>query len=458
MKSGSLRLRVTVSVTIVLAVTIVALVLVVDALFTRQVVQDQNNVLRDRAQLARQLQKQRLTADQLYEKLSIGGLVQVRITQPSGIVLGSKQVPEVDGPTPLTVTYPNGTKITLFVDAKAGPQTRLRTLLVTVGVGALIVTVLVLVFTVRFAMSPLQMMAKLARSIANGDRGRRLAPTRTDTELGSTAAAFDDMLDALEGAEARSRMSEERTKRFVADAAHELRTPIAGLQAVAESVLQQSPDSDPEERDRMMLLLVREARRAGRLVDDLLALARIDAGLDMEPQPVELRALADAEADRTRVLAPEMTVEVDGPQVTVLGDAQRLAQVLANLMNNARQATRGAGRITVGIGTAGQFAEMVVVDDGPGVAPSERERIFDRLVRLDEARASNSGGSGLGLAIARGICRVHGGDLRCEAPLPGQTGAVFRIVLPLPRSLEAPTIVFAPVTEPFQRPDPPRVI
>jgi two-component system, OmpR family, sensor kinase len=455
-KSGSLRLRVTLSVTIVLAVVIVALVLVVDVLFTRQVTQDQNSVLKDRFQLAKQLQKQRLTADQLYEKLSIGGIVQVRITQPSGLILGSEQTPEVDGPTPRTLSYPNGTKITLFVDAESGPQIRLRTVLLTVGVGALMVTVLVLVFTVRFAMSPLEVMARLARSIANGDRGRRLAPARTDTELGSTAAAFDDMLDALEGAEARSRMSEERTKRFVADAAHELRTPIAGLQAVAESVLQQSPDSDPEERDRMMLLLVREARRAGRLVDDLLALARIDAGLELQPQPVELRALADAEADRTKVLAPELTVEVDGPQVTVQGDAQRLAQVLANLMNNARQATRGTGRISVGIGTAGHFAEMVVVDDGPGVAPSERERIFDRLVRLDEARASNSGGSGLGLAIARGICRVHGGDLRCEEPLPGQTGAVFRIVLPLPRSLEEPTVVFAPVTEPFQCPDPSR--
>jgi signal transduction histidine kinase len=196
----------------------------------------------------------------------------------------------------------------------------------------------------------------------------------------------------------------------------------------------------------MLLLLVRESRRAGRLVDDLLALARIDAGLDLQHEPVDLRHLADAEADRTRVLAPELAVAVDGPSVVVPGDPQRLAQVLANLMNNARQACGGRGHITLSVGVAGGFAHLVVADDGPGVPENERERIFDRLVRLDEARASASGGSGLGLPIARGICRAHGGDLCCEAPPPGHRGAVFRITLPLPDQLDTPTIAFAPIT------------
>jgi signal transduction histidine kinase len=220
------------------------------------------------------------------------------------------------------------------------------------------------------------------------------------------------------------------------------------LQAVAESVLQQNADTDPEERDRMLLLLVREARRAGRLVDDLLALARIDAGLDLQHEPVDLRYLADAEADRTRVLAAGLAVTVDGPSAVVSGDPQRLAQVLANLMNNGRQATGGQGHIFLTVGAAGGFAHLTVIDDGPGVPEADRERIFDRLVRLDEARASASGGSGLGLPIARGICRAHGGDLRCEPPPPGHQGAVFRITLPLPTTLDAPTIAFAPVTNP----------
>jgi signal transduction histidine kinase len=192
----------------------------------------------------------------------------------------------------------------------------------------------------------------------------------------------------------------------------------------------------------MLLLLVRESRRAGRLVDDLLALARIDAGLDLQHEPVDLRQLADAEADRTRVLAPELAISVDGPSVVVSGDPQRLAQVLANLMNNARQATGGSGGIALTIGAAAGYAHLIVTDSGPGVPEADRERVFDRLVRLDEARASSSGGSGLGLPIARGICRAHGGDLRCEAPPAGHTGAVFRITLPLPVTLDAPTVAF----------------
>jgi signal transduction histidine kinase len=447
-RSGSLRLRVTLSVTIALAVVLIALVVVVNALFSRQTVQDETNLIRDRVQLANQLEKQRLAPEQLYARLSLGGLVLVRVTEPSGLVLGPKLAKAATTPAPKTVNYRNGTKITVFADAETGPQTNLRRLLIIVGISALVVTAVGLIFIVRFALRPLDQMATLARHIAGGDRGRRLAPERTDTELGRTAAAFDNMLDELEGAEQQARRAESRTRQFVADAAHELRTPVAGLQAVAESVLQQNADTDPEERDRMLLLLVREARRAGRLVDDLLALARIDAGLDLQHEPVDLRYLADAEADRTRVLAAGLAVTVDGPSAVVSGDPQRLAQVLANLMNNARQATGGQGHIFLTVGAAGGFAHLTVIDDGPGVPEADRERIFDRLVRLDEARASASGGSGLGLPIARGICRAHGGDLRCEPPPPGHQGAVFRITLPLPTTLDAPTIAFAPVTNP----------
>jgi len=448
MRSGSLRLRVTLAVTIALAVVLVGLVVVVDALFSRQTVQDETNLMRDRVQLANQLENKRLVPEQLYARLSLGGLILVRITEPSGLVLEPKGAQAAATPAPRTVTYRNGTRITFFADSETLPQANLRRLLIIVGISALVVTAVALIFIVRFALRPLDQMATLARSIAGGDRGRRLAPERTDTELGRTAAAFDDMLDGLEGAEQQARRAEAHTRQFVADAAHELRTPIAGLQAVAESVLQQNADTDPEERDRMLLLLVRESRRAGRLVDDLLALARIDAGLDLQHEPVDLRHLADAEADRARVLAPELSVTVDGPSVVVYGDPQRLAQVLANLVNNARQAAGAQGHVSLTVGAAGGFAHLIVADNGPGVPDADRERIFDRLVRLDEARARASGGSGLGLPIARGICRAHGGELRCEPPPPGIPGAVFRLTLPLATSLDAPTITFAAVPRP----------
>ena len=429
MRSTSLRLRVTLSVTTVLTVVVAALMVVIYALFNDQMVRENASIIADRVQVARKLEKRALSAYELYGKLAMGSVL-VQITEPDGTTIGPGLDRAAPVPAPQAFTTSDGTTITVFADAWAKPEAELRSLLIVAGLGAILVTAVMLVFTARFALKPLTTMANLARSTANGDRGRRLRPHRRDTELGRTAAAFDDMLDALEGAEARSRMSEERTRQFVADAAHELRTPIAGVQAVAESMLQHSPDTDLAERDRMLLLLVRESRRGGRLVNDLLSLARIDAGLDLRRQSVQLRSLAEVEADRIRVLAPNMVVEVRGAPVEVTGDAQRLTQVLANLMNNARQATREHGRIIAELDIVDQYVHLLVTDDGPGVPEEDRNRIFDRLVRLDEARARTSGGSGLGLAIARGICRAHGGDLRCESPRE-LTGAAFRIVLPL---------------------------
>ena len=269
-------------------------------------------------------------------------------------------------------------------------------------------------------------MTALARSITRGNRGRRLAPARTDTELGRTAAAFDDMLDELEGAEHQARTSEARTRQFVADAAHELRTPLAGVQAVAEAAM--APGLGAEERERMHLLLLRESHRAGRLVDDLLVLARIDAGIELRREPVELLALARGEVERVRLLDPEHAITVDGEAVTITGDAARLGQVLDNLLENARRYTGGGGAIAVQV-FGGEVAHLLVTDNGPGVPPADRERIFDRLVRLDEARSTHDGGAGLGLAIARGIARAHGGELRCIDP-PGGTGAAFELTLP----------------------------
>jgi two-component system, OmpR family, sensor kinase len=284
---------------------------------------------------------------------------------------------------------------------------------------------LVMLFTTRFALAPLDAMTGLARSITRGDRGRRLAPSRTDTELGRTAAAFDAMLDELEGAEAAARASEARTRQFVADAAHELRTPIAGVQAVAEAAI--APDLPAEERERLHLLLLRESRRAGRLVDDLLVLARLDAGLELRREPVDLLELAGAEAERLRLLAPDQQVDVGGDPVSVPGDAARLSQVVGNLLDNARRHGGPDARITVTV-SGGTHATVLVTDTGPGIPAPDRERIFDRLVRLDEARAGD--GAGLGLAIARGIARAHGGDLRCVEPPDGR-GAAFALTLPL---------------------------
>jgi two-component system, OmpR family, sensor kinase len=461
LRTASLRRRVTVSGVLVLTAVVLLLAVVTDLLFGAQSNRELRATLQDRARLADQLAHQRTDPREIVARVETP-IVKIRLTTPSGMVFGSAGPPpepsQPGGLGPRQVyragndlvsmrRLPGGRELVLVADgdAASNAQRRLRRVLIIVGLAAIAVAALVLTGTVRVALAPLDAMTALAKSITRGDRGRRLAPDRPQTELGRAARAFDDMLDALEGAERQARQaeaqarqaesvartSEGRTRRFVADAAHELRTPIAGVQAAAEAVLQAGPATDTHERERLQLLIIREAHRAGRLVEDLLSLARIDAGLELHREPVDLLTLAATEADRTRLLAPSLTVAVTGEPVLVTADPQRLAQVLANLLDNARRHTPDGGRIDVHVTSAGPWAELTVTDTGPGVPPADRERIFDRLVRLDHARSHNTGGAGLGLAIARGIARAHGGGLRCVDPPPGAGGARFALDLPL---------------------------
>lgn len=445
LRTVSLRRRVTLSVIGVLFVVMLALVFVVDALFGAQSNRDVETVLLDRARVAQQLFDRQIRDAELIKRLEGRGAQALLVTR-DGSTFGS--APE-GGTRQVSRNLGDGSVITIYGDTSllSAAQVRLRRLLVLFGLCAVAVTSVLLVWVVRRALAPLDAMTTLARSIAGGRRGYRLNPSRTNNELGRAAAAFDDMLDSLEGAEAAALESQERAKQFVADAAHELRTPIAGVQAVAEALIQAGVDeSAMEERDRMNLLLVRESWRAARLVDDLLALARIDAGLELHHELVDLRALAEAEVTRCRLLAPALDIDVKGDPVMVTGDAHRLAQVLANLTNNARQATGPQGKVRLWVGVRDGRAVLTVIDNGPGIREPDRERVFDRLTRLDEARDRRSGGSGLGLAIARGVARAHGGDLTSVAPEPGATGAVFLLVLgralgssPTTRPAESPS-------------------
>lgn len=439
LRTASLRRRVLLTAAAVLAIVLVGVVLVVNGVFAATVAHGQKAVLGDHAQLARQLARQGATPQALIRRVDARG-VRARLVLTDGTGYGSldrrhahpdalRRQLVLAGPGRLS-----GARLTLVAGTGLlrRAQPTLLWVLVLTGAAALVVMLAALLVGVRFALAPLDAMTSLARTIARGGRGRRLWPTRTDTELGRTAAAFDEMLDALEGAEAQARASEAQTRRFVADAAHELRTPIAGVVAAAEAALQRPRNgaADAEEQERLQLLLVRESRRAARLVEDLLDLAQIDAGLSLRREPVGLRALAGEQVQRARMLYPGRGVELRGPEVVVDADPARVGQVIASLVDNACQATSENGSVTVTITGGRTSAEVLVTDDGPGVPAADRERIFDRLTRLDEARDRRRGGSGLGLAIARGIARAHGGDLRCEAPAPGTPGAVFRLVLP----------------------------
>jgi len=441
LRTVSLRRRV-IGLSVVVLAGVLALVLIsADLIFGALTRSAATNRLVDRAALAEQLVKQGVSIERLADRLD-GQAVRVRLVTRDGRVFGTAPSSVDTQPQALTDgvvrrTLADGSRLTLVTDTDevTASQQRLRRVLLTVGLIGLGVAALVLAATTRLALAPLDAITGLAKSITRGDRGRRLAPQRSDTELGRTAVAFDDMLDALEGAERHARdaaavasYSEARTRQFVADAAHELRTPLAGVQAAAEAAVAAALST--AERERLHVLLVREARRAGQLVEDLLVLARIEAGLALRHEDVDLLGLASAEVERLRLVAPQACVRVQGEPVTVRGDPQRLGQVLANLLDNARRHTPAGGATTVTVGSAAAGGVAVTVaDSGAGVPPGDRERIFDRLVRLDDARSSDAGGAGLGLAIARGIARAHGGDLRCVEPAGG-VGATFVLTLP----------------------------
>ncbi|AHH21176.1 putative two-component system sensor kinase [Nocardia nova SH22a] len=434
----SLRRRVTLTAATVSGIALIIVALAVHALFGIAVGRSANTVLTDRVQLARQLALQDTPPDELIMRID-NRSVRARLELADGTTYGSlspRRAAEGGATRKVTLTGPgavNDARLTVQVDTPLLTilRARLGRVLIAVTLAAIVIITAALWFGLRRALRPLDSMTRLAREIARGGRGRRLSPTRTDTELGRTAGAFDEMLDALEGAEARARASEQRMRDFVGDAAHELRTPIAGIRAMAEAVLHQPADTGTEEREHMYLLLAREARRAGRLVDDLLDMARIDAGLTLHREDVDLYDLARAEVDRMRVLRPDVDFHLTGRSTPAVVDPERIAQVLANLMSNACHAMPDGGTVGLDIG-AGATPDLVairVTDTGPGVPESERIRIFDRLVRLDTGRDHRRDGAGMGLAIARGIARAHGGDLRCVAP--DTTGAVFVLVLPL---------------------------
>ena len=431
----SLRLRVIAAVMAVLAVILILLSIAISAIFIAQSNRNLDALLTGQEQLARQLARSGAGPQQIVNRVQAGG-VQAYLVLRNGTEFGTPITSSASiKTTTITLNAPtprvDGAQLTLAIDTSLVSNARrtLRRVLMITDVIALLVSAALVAGAVRLALRPLDSMAALAKTVSQGNRGARLAPTRTDTEIGQTAQAFDEMLNELEGAEARAHQAEERTRAFLADAAHELRTPIAGVQAAAETLLHHDDQLDNQERQHLQALLVREAERAGALISDLLAAARLDAGIDLDLAPVSLRTLVHSEIDRVRLLHPEATVTMSGPEVVARADAPKVSSILRNVIDNAMRAGGPEGKVHIVVREQDQFATAEVWDSGPGVPPSERERIFERLVRLDDGRANDTGGSGLGLAIARGYARAHGGDLTCEDPRG--IGAMFRLVLPL---------------------------
>jgi signal transduction histidine kinase len=313
------------------------------------------------------------------------------------------------------------------------------------GVGAAIV---------RASLRPLVDIEQTARAIAAGDLTRRVPDRDPRTEVGRLGRALNTMLAQIESAfgaraaseasarrsEEAARHSEDRMRRFVADASHELRTPLTTIRGFAE-LYRQGAARDPAELDRLMRRIEDQAARMGLLVEDLLLLARLDQQRPLDRDPVDLLALAAEAVNDAHAVAPDRQIELVlgtgdgdvGTALVVLGDDQRLRQVLANLVNNALTHTPAGSPVEVRVGTAPldgrPGAAVEVVDHGPGLTPEQTERVFERFFRADPARSSAAGGTGLGLSIVAALVAVHGGTVQVDS-VPGR-GARFRVVLPL---------------------------
>jgi two-component system, OmpR family, sensor kinase len=355
-------------------------------------------------------------------------------------------------------------------------------------VGAVIVFVLALVgvAAVRANLRPLDEIEETAEAIADGHLDRRVPERDPRTEIGRLGRSLNSMLSQIESAfhareesEAAAHRSEERMRRFIADAGHELRTPLTAIRGFAEYYRQRGgliPHWDREEQaeatapaaeatapaaevvapgvsraarggltpddlDRIMQRLEKEAARMGLLVEDLLLLARLDQQRPLARQPIDLLSLAADAVHDARLLAPARTIDLSvqpGAAFLVIGDEPRLRQVIGNLMSNALTHTPDGTPIEVSIGSgtldprvpdSPPAVTLDVIDHGPGMTADQAHRVFERFYRADQARTRATGGSGLGLAIVNSLVAAHGGVASVRTA-PGR-GATFRIALPL---------------------------
>ena len=329
---------------------------------------------------------------------------------------------------------PSGTSLVLALPLDDLDSTMRRLLLVELVVtGAALAGGIVLArWLVTLGLRPLDDIAATAGAIAGGDLSRRVDREEATTEVGRLGGALNAMLGQIERAFAERRASEDRLRRFVADASHELRTPLTSIRAYAE-LFDRGADRRPDDLARLLKGIEAEAARMGVLVDDLLLLARLDQGRVLDGDPVDLGALAAEAVDAARAIDPErpLSLSVEG-SVEVAGDRLRLRQVLDNLLANVRAHTpaRTPAAVAVSADASRQVAVVSVTDRGPGIPASDQPRVFERFFRADPSRSRDAGGSGLGLAIVAAIAAAHGGRAGVRTGADG-VGASFRIELPL---------------------------
>ena len=236
------------------------------------------------------------------------------------------------------------------------------------------------------------------------------------------------MLAQIEAAFIAREASERKLRRFVADASHELRTPLTAVRAYAE-LFTRGAASRPDDLARSMSGISREAERMSLLVDDLLLLARLDEGRPLEQETVDLADVVSEAVDAAQVVEPNRPITVELEPATVIGDRERLRQILDNLLANVRAHAGSETPVRISLSGVDGKAEISVADTGPGLTEEQASHVFERFYRADSSRARASGGAGLGLSIVAAVAHAHGGSVSAQS-MPGE-GATFSIELPL---------------------------
>ncbi len=333
----------------------------------------------------------------------------------------------------------------LPLDSTYATLNRLVLIELAVTGGALVIAMGLGWWLVRVGLRPLEGVERTADAIAAGQLDRRVPGEDARTEVGRLARALNVMLERIQSAfmerDATARRlaaSEERMRRFVADASHELRTPLAAVSAYSE-LFSRGAEHNPADLERVMRGIRIESDRMTVLVEDLMLLARLDEGRPLERAPVELVSLTAEAIHSATAVGPEWPVTLRAQRpVEVVGDGRRLRQVLDNLLTNVRAHTPPGTPTSVQVSAVGDRAIVEVADRGPGLTQEQAERVFERFYRADASRSRTSGGAGLGLSIVAAIVASHGGEASVR-PNP-EGGTIFVVWLPLGALPDAPHV------------------
>ncbi|MBF9070861.1 sensor histidine kinase [Streptacidiphilus fuscans] len=332
----------------------------------------------------------------------------------------------------------SGVLVATSLDDTDAMITRLNEGFLAVGAAVLLLLTVAGFFAVRTGLKPLRRIEETAEAIAAGHPLSHRVPdseAEQHTEVGRLARSLNSMLAQIESAFAERTRSEDRMRRFVADASHELRTPLAGIRGFAELYRMGALATDADVK-RTMERIESEAVRMSGLVEDLLMLARLDEQRPLQLAPMDLRTLAIDALHDTTALDPTREVSLTGPAgvptpgaALVLGDEARLRQVVTNLVGNAVKHTPAGTAVRIGVGTIDGEGVLEVGDQGPGLTEEQAAKVFERFYRVDASRSRrDGGGAGLGLAIVSALTTAHGG--RVELMTAPGAGATFRVSLP----------------------------